>query len=96
MKVPKSDDRPKRRGTKRNRHNRAAEPDHVTEMLKLCLQRICELQADLENEEEMPDPEAAGYTACAMETLQFLSAHGLPPDHPMVRSLKERLLRNRE
>lgn len=72
------------------------ESDRVTEMLKLCLQKICELQADLENEENMRDPEAAGYTACALETLRFLSDHGLPPDHPMVKEIAEKLLRDRD
>ncbi|KAJ8956609.1 hypothetical protein NQ317_012338 [Molorchus minor] len=74
--------------------NVAREPDHVAEMLKLCLQKICELQASLENEEDVHDPEAAGYFACAVETLRFsLSAHGLPPDHPMVKSITEKILR---
>ncbi|KAJ8948423.1 hypothetical protein NQ318_007946 [Aromia moschata] len=79
MKLPKSEDRPQKRDNKRIRHHRAREPDHVTEMLKLCLQKICELQASLEADDEVHDPEAAGYAACAMETLRFLSAHGLPP-----------------
>ncbi|KAJ8957143.1 hypothetical protein NQ314_006601 [Rhamnusium bicolor] len=52
-------------------------------------------RANLENE-DVHDPEAAGYTACAMETLRFLSAQGLPPDHPMVKAITERLLRDRD
>ncbi|XP_023313149.1 uncharacterized protein LOC111693180 [Anoplophora glabripennis] len=96
MKIPKANDRPKKQDNKRTRHHRARESDRVTEMLKLCLQKICELQADLENEENMRDPEAAGYTACALETLRFLSDHGLTPDHPMVKGIAERLLRDRD
>lgn len=64
--------------------------DHVTEMLKLCLQKICEMQAELEDE-TTHDPEAAGYTACALETLKFLADHGLPSDHPMVKGIREKL-----
>lgn len=87
-------------------HNRRNTDHHVTEMLKLCLEKICELQAELECTEnvennenlivDVHDPEAAGYTACAMEALRFLTAQGLPSDHPMVQHLKERLLRNRD
>lgn len=71
------------------------EQDNVTEMLKLCLQKICELQAEMDNE-EVHDPEAEGYAACAMETMRFLSAQGLPPEHPMVKALSEKLLGRRE
>ncbi|RZC38858.1 hypothetical protein BDFB_014469, partial [Asbolus verrucosus] len=70
--------------------------DHVTEMLKLCLEKVCELQADLERGQEAHDPEAAGYAACAMETMRFLSAQGLPPDHPVIRGLAEKLLQDKE
>lgn len=45
--------------------------DHVTEMLKLCLQKICQMQAEMKQEDENPhDPEMEGYAACAMETLR--------------------------
>ncbi|EFA09086.1 hypothetical protein TcasGA2_TC006806 [Tribolium castaneum] len=81
-------------GHRRIRHVRSR--DHVTEMLKLCLQKVCELQADLERSEEVHDPEAAGYAACAMETIRFLSSQGLPPDHPIVKGLTEKLLQDRE
>lgn len=70
--------------------------DHVTEMLKLCLQKVCELQAEIERNEQVHDPEAAGYAACAMETIRFLSSQGLPPDHPVVKSLTEKLLQDQE
>lgn len=66
-------------------------------MLKVCLQKVCELQADLERStDEIHDPEAAGYAACALETIRFLSSQGLPPDHPMVKGLAEKLLENRD
>lgn len=66
-------------------------------MLKECLQKVCELQADLQrNDHEVDDPEAAGYAACALETFRFLSAEGLTPDDPIVKALAERLLRDRE
>lgn len=66
-------------------------------MLKLCLQKVCELQAELgKSEEEVHDPEAAGYAACAMEALRFLSSQGLPPDHPVVKRLRDRLLPDKE
>lgn len=71
--------------------------EQLTEMLKECLQKVCQLQADLQrSDNEQDDPEAAGYAACAAETLRFLSAEGLPPDHPVVRALAERLLCDRE
>lgn len=60
-------------------------------MLKLCLQKVCELQAEMEHEKNMAnDPEAAGYAACAIETLRFLSQEGLPDDHPVILGLKEK------
>ncbi|KAL1497687.1 hypothetical protein ABEB36_008606 [Hypothenemus hampei] len=65
-------------------------------MLKFCLQKILELQQEIETEDNRPDPEAEGYTACAMETLRFLSSQGLPPNHPMIRALSDRLLRKRD
>lgn len=66
-------------------------------MLKVCLQKVCELQQNLERTEDFEnDPQAAGYAACAMETLRFLAAEGLPPDHPVVRTLSERLSSDRE
>lgn len=59
----------------------------------MCLQKVCELQADLQrNEEQENDPEAAGYAACAIETLRFLSTEGVSPDHPIVKGLTRRLL----
>lgn len=61
--------------------------------MKLCLQKVCELQAELDNNEQR-DPEAEGYAACTMETLRFLSNEGLSPNHPMVKELRERLMRN--
>lgn len=64
-------------------------------MLKLCLQKICEMQAELD-EDSHHDPEVAGYTACALETLKFLSDHGLPSDHSMVKGIMEKLFRNRD
>lgn len=64
-------------------------------MLKLCLQKICEMQAELE-EAATHDPEVAGYTACALETLKFLSDHGLSPDHPMVKGITEKLFGDRD
>jgi len=40
-------------------------------MLKLCLQKICELQAELETEaDDAHDPEVEGYAACATETMR--------------------------
>ncbi|XP_066140114.1 uncharacterized protein insb [Euwallacea fornicatus] len=72
---------------------RDKEQDHVTEMLRLCLQKIAELQTELEEEPQSShDPEVEGYAACATEALRFLSAQGLPPDHPMVKALAEKLL----
>lgn len=69
----------------------------VTEMLKACLQKVCELQASLQRTgEEENDAEAAGYAACAIETMRFLAAEGLPPDHPVVRELREKLTRDRD
>nr|CAI5866868.1 unnamed protein product [Callosobruchus analis] len=63
-------------------------------MLKLCLQKICELQSELESEETLPhDAEAAGYAACALETLRFLSSQGLSHDHPVVKRIREKLLK---
>ncbi|XP_018323477.1 uncharacterized protein LOC108735812 [Agrilus planipennis] len=73
--------------------NHVTRNDQVTELLKLCLQKVCELQEDLQRcDDEENDPEAAGYAACAMETLRFLVAEGLPPDHPTVKTLTEKLL----
>lgn len=72
-------------------------PEQVTEMLKACLQKVCELQADLQRtDEEENDAEAAGYAACAVETMRFLAAEGLPPDHPVVTGLRDRLMRDRD
>lgn len=71
----------------------------VTELLKICLQKVCELQQDLAKEEESEnnpthfDAEEAGYSACALETMRFLAREGLGPEHPMVRGLKQRLHR---
>ncbi|CAH1989495.1 unnamed protein product [Acanthoscelides obtectus] len=70
-----------RRRTRRIRHHR----------------KICELQAELEHEDAVPhDAEAAGYSACALETLRFLSAQGLPHDHPMVKRIREKLLKEHD
>ncbi|XP_050299951.1 uncharacterized protein LOC126738591 [Anthonomus grandis grandis] len=79
-------------------HRREKDQDQVNDMLKLCLQKICELQAEMEMEEDDQhhDAEAEGYAACAVEALRFLSSQGLPPDHPMVKALSEKLLRNRD
>ncbi|CAG9773611.1 unnamed protein product [Ceutorhynchus assimilis] len=99
MKTQKPNNIGKNSGRRIIRHsnNRVKDQDHVTEMLKLCLQKICELQAEMEREAEtIHDPEAEGYAACATETLRFLSSQGLPPDHPMVKMLSERLLRDRD
>lgn len=65
-------------------------------MLRICLQKICQLQAELENDVNEQDAEAAGYTACAMETLRFLSEHGLAPDHPLVKTITEKLFREKD
>lgn len=60
---------------------------------------MCELQANLEREDEAEnepehyDAEEAGYEACALETMRFLAREGLGPDHPMVKSLGQRLLK---
>lgn len=70
--------------------------DHTKELLKLCLQKICELQADLENESEMHDAEALGYSACVVETLKFLSDNGLSSDHPMVKAITQKLFTGRD
>lgn len=51
------------------------------------------MQAELEDDASH-DPEAAGYAACALETLKFLSDHGLPPEHPMVKAISEKLFNN--
>lgn len=64
-------------------------------MLKLCLEKICEMQAELADESSH-DPEVAGYTACALETLKFLSDHGLPPHHPIVKGITEKLFKERD
>lgn len=50
------------------------------------------MQAELDDE-TLHDPEIAGYTACALETIKFLSDHGLPPDHPVVKGITEKLFR---
>ncbi|XP_030768007.1 uncharacterized protein LOC115891632 [Sitophilus oryzae] len=97
MKREKFENKSAKSGDRRVIRHRTREPDRVTEMLKLCLQRICELQAEMNQvDEEVHDPEAEGYTACAMETLRFLTAQGMSPDHPVVRALTDRLLRNRD
>lgn len=62
-------------------------------MLKLCLEKVCELQAEIEEQNERRDPEAEGYAACAMETFEFLANEGLAPNHPIVKELRERLAR---
>lgn len=68
--------------------------NRVTELLKKCLQKVCELQADLARDsDDEDDAEAAGYAACAVETLKFLASEGLAPDHPVVTGLSQRLLR---
>ncbi|KAK9883089.1 hypothetical protein WA026_001291 [Henosepilachna vigintioctopunctata] len=70
------------------------EDDRLDEMLKICLQKVCQLQNELERTTEgFGDPEAEGYATCALETLRFLSDQGLPSDHPIVRGLTDRLLR---
>lgn len=61
----------------------------------MCLQKVCELQAALEDTEQR-DPEAEGYAACAMETLRFLSNEGLPPNHPIVRELTNKIMQNKD
>ncbi|KAK5641700.1 hypothetical protein RI129_010247 [Pyrocoelia pectoralis] len=70
------------------RQNKRLNDARLTEMLKECLQKVCALQADLQRDDD--DPEAAGYAACAMETLSFLSSEGVPSNHPIVRELKSR------
>ncbi|XP_031352515.1 uncharacterized protein LOC116177639 [Photinus pyralis] len=89
MKCPKQNER-------RNKRSRVAglNDARLTELLKECLQKVCELQADLQRDEDR-NPEAAGYAACAMETLSFLSAEGVPSTHPIVRQLKARFMDNR-
>lgn len=73
-------------------NKKAKNDDQITEMLKLCLRKVCELQQDLERTEDFEnDPQAAGYAACAVETLRFLANEGLPPDHPVVKTLSEKL-----
>ncbi|XP_060522624.1 uncharacterized protein LOC132699759 [Cylas formicarius] len=99
MKINRGGDnnRERRGGHKRviKHPNRGRNQDHVTEMLKLCLQKICELQAEMQDESEIQhDPEAAGYAACVVETLRFLSTQGLPSDHPIVKALTEKLSGN--
>lgn len=47
---------------------------------------------DRETDDEN-DAESAGYAACALETIRFLAAEGYGADHPMVRGLRQRLLR---
>ncbi|XP_076269556.1 insensible isoform X2 [Rhynchophorus ferrugineus] len=55
--------------------HRGRDGDRMTETLKYCLQKICELQAEIQqDEEEIHDPEAEGYSVCAMETLSFRPA----------------------
>lgn len=67
------------------------------ELLQLCLQKVCALQEELQkSEDDENDPEAAGYAACAMETFRFLSNEGLSPDHPVIKGLAERLMKERE
>lgn len=65
-------------------------------MLKICLQKVYQLQDELERSENVRDPEAEGYAACVMETLRFLSAQGLPSDHPIVQGLTDRLLKKND
>ncbi|CAH0563375.1 unnamed protein product [Brassicogethes aeneus] len=92
MKFQKNE--PKGQNKRIHRHQRQRDSDQqVTDMLKLCLQKICELQAEINDEENVHDAEAAGYAACAVETLRFLTNQGLPPSHPMVKTLTEKLLK---
>lgn len=60
-----------------------------------CLQKVCELQEELKRNDE-DDAEAAGYAACAVETMRFLEAEGLSSDHPVVKNLSERLFRDKD
>ncbi|GLV34736.1 hypothetical protein CBL_09217 [Carabus blaptoides fortunei] len=85
----------RRAASKRSRHERMHNSDNrVTELLKKCLQKVCELQADLARDsDDEDDAEAAGYAACAVETIKFLAAEGLAPDHPVVTGLSQRLLK---
>lgn len=68
-------------------------------MLKLALERVCALQAELarensdeENSDGQVDPETAGFAACAIETFRFLAAEGLSDNHPVIQRLTQHLL----
>lgn len=77
--------------------NQLTNNDQVTEMLKVCLQKVCELQAELQRSDgQEHDAEAAGYAACAIEALRFLSSEGVSQEHPMVKTLTQHLLRDRD
>lgn len=78
------------RTIKRNRG--PDEEERLNEMLKICLQKVCQLQEELERTENLADPEAEGYATCVMETLRFLSTQGLPSNHPIVKGLTDKLL----
>lgn len=76
---------------------------HLAELLKRCLDKICELESEIlsdaenaENAENAEDAEAAGYATCLIETLKFLSQEGLGPQHPMVQALSQKLLRQQK
>ncbi|KAK4873919.1 hypothetical protein RN001_013279 [Aquatica leii] len=93
MKCPRQSER--RKNPKRVR-NATLNDNQVTELLKVCLQKVCELQEDLRRSDgDESNPEAAGYAACATETLRFLTAEGIPADHPIVKELQELFTRNR-
>lgn len=65
----------------------------MDELLKVCLEKVIQLQEELRRDDDGGDARTAGYAACAVETLRFLESEGLSRDHPVVRSLSERLFR---
>lgn len=74
------------------RRKKAKSDDNLNVMLRMCLEKVCELQHELNKADECEeDAQAAGYAACAMEALSFLAREGLPQDHPMVTALTEKL-----
>lgn len=58
--------------------------------------KVTEIQAQLqeedsEEEDGRENAMEAGYVACAIETINFLAAEGLGPDHPLMRTLHRQL-----
>ncbi|KAF5302585.1 hypothetical protein FQA39_LY10203 [Lamprigera yunnana] len=91
MKCPK---RCERKKTGKRAKNAPLNDDVLKDLLKICLQRVCQLQHNLNNTGEENTAEAAGYAACAAESLKFLTEEGIAPDHPIMRELQGLFARN--